>query len=145
MPAQDKITFKFISSGDSASFRVVRYGHPDHDRRIEIRHHIYPLYSYGRKRYNYTIGEYMRQVVAVRDYLHWEHGASEELPEEYARAFEAWSKANYEEGIQRAKRDGWYEPEFYPEYTPTIKGTARFVFDRDDPSKSHWQKTRMAF
>jgi len=144
-----EIKFRFICSGDSASYEIVRYGHPDNGRRVEIQSRTYALYyADGRrvhKRYNYTIEQYMRQVVSVLGYLHWECRSWEPLPEEYAHAFVAYSKANYEEGKARAIRDRWYDPQYWPEYEPTIKGVAQYVFDEHDRTRGHWHKTRINF
>jgi len=141
-----KISFRFIASGDSASYEVIRYGHPDNGRRVELQTRAYALYARGgRRRYGYTIGQYMRQVVSVLGFLHWEFSSWEPLPDEYARAFVEWSRQSYDETIARFKTRSYYDPQDWPAWECPIKGTAQYVFDETNPNEGHWIKTRLTF
>jgi len=121
------IKFEFISSyAGRSSYRIVRYGHPDHDKRIEIVYHVDPLYirSYTtpnavQKRFNYTPTEYTHMVARVKGYL-YHYNATQSLDPEYAIAFDAQSRANWE--AAKAKH-----PDFVKPYKRTILGTAHLV------------------
>ena len=121
-----KIRFEFVVSGDSATFGVVRYRHPDHGERVEIQRRAYALYNRaGHKRYNYTPTEYTHQVVAVLGYLHRETFAWEPLPLEYAIAYN--EQLREQDAQARARHPDYDWTGILP--TPPIKGTAHYDMD----------------
>ena len=140
--AQDKITFQFVSSYDGqASYKIVRYGHPDHDKTIEIRYTAYALYQYNRKRYNYTIGEYMHYVVPICGYMHF-YLPDHKMGTEYARAFVAWEREQHDLSKAKYQDRPWYENR---EYTPSIKGIAYLEPTPNAKYNYAWVRTNVSF
>ena len=121
-----QIDLQFIVSGDTASYRINRYGHPDHGRRVEVRHHVQPLYTYKGctqvyRHYNYTPTEYAHEVARVAGYMWRESGATEPLDLEYARAYNDRVRENYARTLEK------YGPEVMDWPMPLLKGTAYLV------------------
>lgn len=118
----NEIRFQFIASGDTASYRVLAYSEPYHNKRIELRSRIPEMY-YGdgvTRRYNCTEQEFARDIVPVVGYLHFEFNSGELLPLEVAHAFNEYSKQEW----QRAK-DKYTD--FVQEWERPVKGTARYI------------------
>ena len=139
---QDKIDFDFVVSGDATTLRIVRYGHPDHGKRVRIQRHAYPLYyRKGRKsvvrHYNYSPTDYTRYVISALGYLRWDSFATEPLPLEYA---EALNRRNAEQWAAARAR----HPDFdWSEIAPPqpCKGTAHLVAQPD--GEYNWRKVNL--
>lgn len=66
------IRFRFISSGDGASYEVLDYGKPHHGVRLEIQMAAEPYYRPdGTSRWNYAEEEYQKYIVDTCGYMHW--------------------------------------------------------------------------
>jgi len=126
MAPQDRIRFEFISSYDfSAEYRIIRYGHRDHERRVRLRWQAPDLYdAYGKRRLNYADAEYERDLVAVVDWLQ----LARDMGDEYGPAFENWRQDQYQEDHARYTRR-------YPDFDwgdipapEPIEGIARWDF-----------------
>lgn len=116
-----KIDFKFIASGDTASYEIVRYRHPDHGKQIVTSFHAPALYRPdGSRRLNYTDEEYQRDVVAVAGYMRFEHSSWKQVPDlEYAREFNRQTRESYEASMAKY-------PDWQPDEIPQLKGVAQW-------------------
>lgn len=83
---EPKITFRFICSGDSASYSIVAWNKPYHNVRIEIATSIQSLYFQdGTRRFNYTDEDYQKYVIDTCGYMRWNHAGA--IPWEVVRTF----------------------------------------------------------
>ena len=126
MAPQDRIRFEFISSYDGAGdYRIMRYGHKDHERRVTLRWQAPDLYNAdGTRRLNYTDAEYKRDLVAVVNWLQLQR----DMGDEYGPAFERWTQERYREArTKHERRSPDYDWSTVPAPEP-ILGVARWDY-----------------
>ena len=119
-------------------------GGPLHDKRIDIRYMVPPLYNrFSGRQFNYTPTRYARYVARVKGYM--ECGTTP-IPDEVFHAFIAQMRQEHEDGGRRwARRHPDWEP--LPDYDPQLKGTAQLVPDgthEDGATRYNWRLKTIA-
>lgn len=117
------ITFRFISSGDTADYAIIAHGQPEiHNARIAIRYRAQPLYwTDGTSRFNYTEDDYKKYVQDTVGYLYWHRDGP--VPWPVVRAFDAYRRENHEAAQRKY-------PDLEMELLELVKG--RFHLDPND-------------
>ena len=98
----NKITFKFIVSGDDAEYSIVNYGNPDLNmKRVTVKRHVPPAETWlnGDRRFNYQHEDYVKYFVDVAGMMGWYRQTP--IPWEVIEAFRNWQQENHARAVAK--------------------------------------------